>query len=255
MDYSSTINLPKTDFPMKAGLKEKEPKIIQKWEEEKIYKRLRELRKDAPKCILHDGPPYANGDIHIGTALNKIIKDIIVRYKSAKGFNSPYIPGWDCHGMPIELKVQESLGDKYKETSKFIMRKKCRAYAQKYIDIQRKQFKRLGVMGDWENPYLTMSPEYESEIVSVFSQLVERGYIFKGLRTIHWCIHCETALAAAEIEYNDNHVSNSIYVRFPVLNKINDKLNGNVDVMIWTTTPWTLPSNMACVMTTTDLSD
>ena len=195
MDYSSTINLPKTDFPMKAGLKEKEPKIIQKWEEEKIYKRLRELRKDAPKCILHDGPPYANGDIHIGTALNKIIKDIIVRYKSAKGFNSPYIPGWDCHGMPIELKVQESLGDKYKETSKFIMRKKCRAYAQKYIDIQRKQFKRLGVMGDWENPYLTMSPEYESEIVSVFSQLVERGYIFKGLRTIHWCIHCETALS------------------------------------------------------------
>ena len=246
MDYSSTINLPKTDFPMKAGLKEKEPKIIQKWEEEKIYKRLRELRKDAPKCILHDGPPYANGDIHIGTALNKIIKDIIVRYKSAKGFNSPYIPGWDCHGMPIELKVQESLGDKYKETSKFIMRKKCRAYAQKYIDIQRKQFKRLGVMGDWKNPYLTMSPEYESEIVSVFSQLVERGYIFKGLRTIHWCIHCETALAAAEIEYDDNHVSNSIYVRFPVLNKINDKLNGNVDVMIWTTTPWTLPSNMAC---------
>ncbi|MEI0479196.1 isoleucine--tRNA ligase [Brachyspira pulli] len=246
MDYSSTINLPKTAFPMKAGLKEKEPKIIKKWEEEKLYQQLRELRKGAPKCILHDGPPYANGDIHIGTSLNKIIKDIIVRYKSAKGFDSPYVPGWDCHGMPIELKVQESLGDKYKETSKFIMRKKCRAYAQKYIDIQRKEFKRLGVMGDWENPYLTMSPEYESEIVEVFAQLVEKGYIYKGLRTIHWCMDCETALAAAEIEYDDNHTSTSVYVRFPVLNKINDKLDGNVDVMIWTTTPWTLPSNMAC---------
>lgn len=246
MDYSSTINLPKTNFPMKAGLKEKEPKIIKKWEEEKLYQKLREARKNAPKCILHDGPPYANGDIHIGTSLNKIIKDIIVRYKSAKGFDSPFVPGWDCHGMPIELKVQENLGDKYKETSKFIMRKKCRAYAQKYVDLQKSQFKRLGVMADWENPYLTMSSEYESEIIEVFSKLVERGFIYKGLRTIHWCIDCETALAAAEIEYDENHISKSVYVKFPVKNKINEKLNGNVDVMIWTTTPWTLPSNMAC---------
>lgn len=246
MDYRTTINLPQTSFPMKAGLKEKEPKTLKKWDEEKLYERLRELRKGAPKYILHDGPPYANGDIHIGTALNKIIKDIIVRYKSIRGFDSPYVPGWDCHGMPIELKVQESLGDKYKETPRNIIRKKCRAYAQKYIDIQRKEFKRLGVMGDWDNPYLTMSPEYEAEIVSVFSKLVELGYIYKGLRTIHWCMHCETALASAEIEYDDHHLSNSVYVRFPVLNEINDKLKSCVNVMIWTTTPWTLPSNMAC---------
>ncbi len=246
MDYSKTINLPKTDFPMKAGLKDKEPKIIKKWEEENLYNKLREARKNAPKYILHDGPPYANGDIHIGTSLNKIIKDIIVRYKSARGFDSPFVPGWDCHGMPIELKVQESLGDKYKETSKFIMRKKCRTYADKYVNIQKGQFKRLGVMADWDKPYLTMSSEYEAEIVNVFASLVEKGYIYKGLRTIHWCIDCETALAAAEIEYDENHISNSIYVHFPVLNKVNDKLDGNVDVMIWTTTPWTLPSNMAC---------
>ena len=246
MDYRATINLPQTSFPMKAGLKDKEPKMLENWEKENLYQQVRELRKDSPSFILHDGPPYANGDIHVGHALNKILKDIIVRYKTAQGFNSPYIPGWDCHGMPIELKVQEALGDKYKETPTNIMRKKCRKYAFKHIDNQRKQFKRLGVMGEWDNPYLTMTPEYEAEIVSVFAKLVEKGYIYKGLRVIHWCTTCETALASAEIEYNENHTSKSIYVRFPIKNKINDKLDKNVNVMIWTTTPWTLAANMAC---------
>lgn len=246
MDYRSTINLPQTKFPMKAGLKEKEPKILKEWEDNKLYNQIREIRKNAPSFVLHDGPPYANGDIHVGTALNKIIKDIIVRYKTSQGFNSPYIPGWDCHGLPIELKVEEILGEKYQDTPKNIIRKKCRSYAQKQIDNQRKQFKRLGVMGDWDNPYLTMSKEYEAEIVSVFSQLVQKGYIYKGLKSIHWCIDCKTALAAAEIEYDELHISKSVYVKFPVLGKVNDKLVGNVNVMIWTTTPWTLPANVAC---------
>ncbi len=250
MDYKDTINLPKTSFPMKAGLKEKEPKILKEWEEINIYQQIRDARKGKPTYILHDGPPYANGDIHAGHALNKIVKDIIIRYHNMLGFDTPYIPGWDCHGLPIEHQVVKALGDKKDETPTNILRKKCRAYAQKYVDKQKKQFKRLGGIGDWDNPYLTMSHEYEAEIVRVFGELLEKGYIYKGMRTIHWCPDCATALAEAEVEYA-NHTSQSVYVKFPVKNKVNDKLASNVSVMIWTTTPWTLPANMACAFNET----
>lgn len=245
MDYKDTINLPKTSFPMKAGLKDKEPKMLKEWDANNLYKQIRDARKGKPMYILHDGPPYANGDLHMGHALNKILKDIIVRYKSMLGFDTPYIPGWDCHGLPIEHKVMLELGEAKDTTPRNILRKKCRAYAQKYVDKQKKQFKRLGGIGDWDNPYLTMSKEYEAETVNIFSELVEKNYIYKGLRTIHWCPDCATALAEAEVEYA-SHTSDSVYVKFPVLNKINDKLDKNVNVMIWTTTPWTLPANVAC---------
>ncbi len=195
MDYKNTINLPQTKFPMKAGLKEKEPKILKEWEEINLYKKIREARAGKEQYVLHDGPPYANGDIHMGHALNKILKDIVVRYNSLLGYDTPYIPGWDCHGLPIEHMVVKNLGDKKESTPTNILRKKCRAYAEKYVDKQRKQFKRLGGIGDWDNPYLTMSHEYEAEIVRVFSELVEKEYIYKGMRTIHWCPSCATALA------------------------------------------------------------
>ncbi len=245
MDYKNTINLPQTSFPMKAGLREKEPKMLKEWNDINLYQKIREARKGRPLYILHDGPPYANGDIHMGHALNKIVKDIIIRYHSLLGFDTPYIPGWDCHGLPIEHRVVQDLGDKKESIPTNILRKKCRAYAQKYVDKQKKQFQRLGGIGDWDNPYLTMSREYEAEIVRVFSELVEKKYIYKGMRTIHWCVDCATALAEAEVEYA-SHKSHSVYVKFPIKNKINDRLDKNVSVMIWTTTPWTLPANMAC---------
>lgn len=244
MDYSKTINLPKTSFSMKADLVNKEKDILKFWEENKIYIKLQEKNRGKEKFILHDGPPYPNGDVHLGTAFNKFLKDVIVKYKSMKGFYSPFVPGWDCHGMPIEHIVVESL--KESETAdKLEIRKRCREYALKYVGIQREQFKRLGVFADWENPYLTLSPVYESKIIDTFAKLVEGGYIFRALRPIYWCYHCQTALAEAEIEYSQQK-SPSIYVKFKVKDDLH--LNSVVYFLIWTTTPWTLPANVAIAL-------
>src|SRR3972149_3580622 len=191
-DYKNTINLPKTAFPMEARLTQQEPKIRQKWEEEKLYHKIRQARKGAPKYNLHDGPPYANGDVHIGTGQNKILKDIVVRYKTMQGFDSPYIPGWDCHGLPIEHKVTEKLGAKAREMEKSKIRELCQEFAMKYIDVQRRQFKSLGVLGDWERPYLTFDPQYEVAIIETFEEMFKRGHIYKRNRPIHWCMNCRT---------------------------------------------------------------
>lgn len=245
MDYSKTVNLPKTDFPMKANLPNREPIFQQKWEEQDIYKKLLE-RKNKGEFVLHDGPPYSNGNIHIGHALNKLLKDFIIRYHSMKGYKTPYIPGWDNHGLPIENKVSENFKKKKHTPTVMEMRSACREYAKEWIDKQREQFKRLGVIGDWDNPYLTMNYAYEAAIIKVFGELAEKGYIYQGFKPIHWCHNDETALAEAEIEYND-HKSPSIYVRFPLVTDPNGLFDDkdNSYTIIWTTTPWTIPANLA----------
>ncbi|MCX8070687.1 MAG: class I tRNA ligase family protein, partial [Thermodesulfovibrionales bacterium] len=245
-DYKDTLNLPQTDFPMKANLSQKEPEMLKKWYEEDIYNAILSKNKGNPSYILHDGPPYANGNIHIGHALNKVLKDIIVKYKSMKGFYTPYVPGWDCHGLPIELQVDKNLGDKKDKIDKLQKRQLCRDYALKYMAIQRDDFKRLGIFGDWENPYLTMSYEYESTIAREFFTFVKRGSVYKGKKPVHWCPSCITALAEAEVEYNEKE-SPSIYVCFRVLNidKLPFDVSKDVFILIWTTTPWTLPANLA----------
>lgn len=243
-DYGATLNLPKTSFQMKANLPNKEPKFIKMWQEQEIY--FKGIDKDKPSFILHDGPPYANGEIHIGHALNKILKDIILKYKRLRGYNAPYIPGWDTHGLPIELKVTEKLGSKAKEMTPAEIRELCAEYAKKWVGIQREGFVRLGVLGDWENPYLTLKPEYEAKQLEVFGELYENGYIFKGLKPIYWSPVTETALAEAEIEYK-NVSSPSIYVKMKANQDLLDRI-GMTDetwVVIWTTTPWTLPANVA----------
>jgi isoleucyl-tRNA synthetase len=239
MDYKDTLNLPRTDFPMKADLVVREPERLKKWYAAQLYERIQDQRAGEPKFVLHDGPPFANGDVHIGTALNKILKDIIVKYKTLRGFSAPYIPGWDCHGLPIEHKVVQEMR-KAGETSAdpATIRKACEAYARKYIDIQREQFKRLGVLGDWENPYLTLNKEYEADELRLFADIVQQGFVYRGKKPVYWCIPCRTALADAEVEYAD-HVSPSIYVKFPVVGQ------EKTFVLIWTTTPWTLPANLA----------
>jgi len=250
MDYKNTLNLPKTDFPMKANLKDLEPRTILRWKEQETYDQIRERNKGKKTYILHDGPPYANGHIHIGHALNKILKDIIVKYKSMQGFSSPYVPGWDCHGLPIEHQVLKNLGPKKEGMGKAEIRKLCREYAGKFIDIQREEFKRLGVFGDWDNPYLTMNYAYEAAIVRELGKFVGAGGVYKGKKPVYWCGSCETALAEAEVEYAD-HESPSIYVRFalPDAAKVFPSLAGkNVAVVIWTTTPWTLVSNLAVAL-------
>ena len=247
MDYSKTVNIPKTAFPMKANLVKREPETLKKWAEANIYKKILNERIDDKIYILHDGPPYANGSIHMGTSLNKIIKDVIVKHKSMYGFKTLYVPGWDCHGLPIELHVSKDLGDKCREMPKIDIRKKCRIYANKYVNIQMEEFKRLGVFGDFDNPYLTMSEGYETKIVEIFGKIFEKGYIYKNKKPIYWCSTCVTALAEAEVEY-DNHTSPSIYVKFKAdPSTISfDKVNkDSVYVVIWTTTPWTLPANLA----------
>ncbi|HON17505.1 MAG TPA: class I tRNA ligase family protein, partial [Spirochaetota bacterium] len=245
MDYSKTVNLPSTDFPMKANLPQKEPAIVKKWEEGKIYQKIQESRKDAESYILHDGPPYANGHIHLGHALNKILKDIIVKHKTMMGFKAPYVPGWDCHGLPIELNVTKELGPKARTMDKVEIRKKCRDYAENFIKIQMEEFKRLGVLGDYDNPYKTMSFEYESKIVEIFGKILQEGYIYKHRKPIYWCPTCVTALAEAEVEY-DNHTSSSIYVKFKVSRDSYSFITDSdpLFVVIWTTTPWTLPANL-----------
>ncbi len=250
MDYKATLNLPKTDFPMKANLKELEPKVIERWEQERIYGLLQEKTGGGGTYILHDGPPYANGHIHIGHALNKILKDIIVKFKTMDGFRSPYVPGWDCHGLPIEHQVLKGLGPKKDGMSQQEIRKLCREYAEEFIAIQRDEFRRLGVFGDWRNPYLTMNYAYEAEIVREFGKFVGAGGVYKGKKPVYWCGSCETALAEAEVEYAD-HESPSVYVRFelPDAEKALPSLKGEkAGIVIWTTTPWTLVANLGIAL-------
>lgn len=243
MDYSKTLNLPKTDFPMRGNLPTREPDTQAFWNEQDIYAKVQERTKGRPTFILHDGPPYANGDIHIGHALNKILKDMIVRYKSMAGFDAPYVPGWDTHGLPIEQAIinAQKLDRRNIEVNDF--RARCEAYAWSYIDKQREQFKRLGIRGDWENPYVTLLPEYEARQIKVFGEMAKKGYIYKGLRSVYWSPSSETALADAEIEYKDKR-SASIYVSFQVKDG-KGKLSTDTGVVIWTTTPWTMPANLA----------
>ncbi|MHC5061220.1 MAG: isoleucine--tRNA ligase [Planctomycetota bacterium] len=252
--YRDTLNLPKTSFSMKANLVQREPAQRKSWAKMDIYGRILAARKDAPPYILHDGPPYANGDIHMGHVINKVLKDIVVKYKTMSGFRAPYVPGWDCHGLPIEVKVMAELGDEAKQMDKPQIRTKCKKYASKYVKLQSKQFQSLGIFGDFGNPYLTLKPQYEKGILEIFGELVGNGLVYKQLKPIHWSIGCQTALADAELEYKDI-TSPSIFVNFPVAAESVDKLAelGLVDkssgaqpcFMIWTTTPWTLAANLA----------
>ncbi len=248
MDYKDTLNLPQTKFPMKANLAQREPELLKKWNEENIYSLQRERFADKPKYVFHDGPPYANGHIHMGHALNKILKDFIVKFMGMKGFNSLFVPGWDCHGLPIEHQVLKEQKKKKIDTPKGEIRKLCREYASGFVDIQREEFKRLGVFADWDNPYLTMNHSYQATIVREFGKFAQAGMVYKGLKPVHWCTSCATALAEAEVEYAD-HSSPSIYVKFPVKEGLNGQLDGadpeKTFFVIWTTTPWTLPANLA----------
>ena len=248
MDYRATLNLPKTSFKMKANLTQNEPMLLKRWDKENLYKMIQDGSGDKPLFVLHDGPPYANGNIHLGTAFNKILKDIILRSKRMAGFNAPYIPGWDCHGLPIEHNVDKELGEKKKTIPTLSKRRACRKYAEKWIKTQKKEFRRLGVIGDWDNPYLTMTYDYEATIAREFNKFLLSGAVVKSKKPVYWCSTCETALAEAEVEYH-NHTSPSIYVKFPVnsdLSDVDPKLSGdNLNVVIWTTTPWTLPANQA----------
>ncbi len=248
MDYKDTLNLPQTDFPMKANLVQREPEVLAAWEAEDIYQRIREASKGRPKYVFHDGPPYANGHIHMGHALNKVLKDFIVRIMTMKGFDATFVPGWDCHGLPIEHQVGKELKSKKQDLAKNEVRKLCREYAARFVEVQKEEFKRLGVFADWDKPYLTMSFGYEGTIVREFLKFLESGMVYKGLKPVHWCTHCRTALAEAEVEYAD-HNSPSIYVKFAVKSGWNNQIEGvdakKASFVIWTTTPWTLPANLA----------
>jgi len=247
-ELKKTINLPQTAFPMKANLPQNEPKTLERWEQIGLYERIRQARKGAPRYILHDGPPYTSGPIHMGTAMNKCLKDFIVKSKTMAGFDAPYVPGWDCHGLPIEIKVDKELGGKKLQMAPSSVRTACRKYAQKYLDLQRAQFKRIGVFGRFERPYATMTPQYESVVLSTFFSFYENGFVYKGLRAVYWCMHDETALAEAEVEY-ENHTSTTVFVKYRLLDDpagIDAALAGKkVSTIIWTTTPWTLPASMA----------
>ncbi|MCD6584954.1 MAG: isoleucine--tRNA ligase [Desulfobacteraceae bacterium] len=251
MDYKKTLNLPNTKFPMKANLANREPEQLKKWEEAGLYDQIRAASKGREKFILHDGPPYANGNIHIGTALNKILKDIIIRSRQMKGFDADYIPGWDCHGLPIEHNVDKKLGSKKKDMSKVQIRRECRTYAEKFVNIQREEFKRLGGMGKWKDPYLTMAYKYEAIIAKKCAEFALDGSLIHSKKPIHWCCSCKTALAEAEIEHSDES-SPSIFVKFELKEDISDivpELSGKkVFVVIWTTTPWTLPANLGVAL-------
>ena len=251
MDYKNTLLLPKTDFPMRAELPKREPAFLAKWREEKVYDQILEARKDGEKFILHDGPPFANGDAHMGHALNMVLKDIVLKYHNMSGHYAPFVPGWDCHGLPIEHKVMKELGAA--ETDPIKIREKCEATARHFIGVQSEQFQRLGVFGDWENPYLTLDPGYEAETLRVFATLVGKNLVYQGLRPVLWSTGCQTALAEAEIEYKEK-VDPAIYVKFPLLEtdatekfqqNIKLQIPANTSLLIWTTTPWTLPANLA----------
>ena len=251
MDYKTTLNLPQTGFPMRANLTQREPEILSRWETEQLYHRMVEKHRGNPKFVLHDGPPYANGHIHIGHALNKILKDIIVKYRGMSGGWAEYVPGWDCHGLPIEHQVDKSLGSRKASIPTAEKRRLCRDYATKFIDIQREEFRRLGVLGNWENPYRTMTFDYEAGILREFGRFVETGAVYKGTKPVYWCLTCRTALAEAEVEYAD-HTSPSIYVKFPFADSpesIHPALAGRkVSFVIWTTTPWTIPANLGIAL-------
>jgi isoleucyl-tRNA synthetase len=247
-DYNATLNLPKTEFPMRANLPAREPERLAKWEESRIYYKLQENNKgkNKPKYILHDGPPYANGDIHLGHSLNKVLKDIIVKYKVMTGYDSPYVPGWDCHGLPIELMAAKQIGENKEAKADTVkLRQECRAFALSCLDSQKEQFKRLGVWGDYENPYVTIAHDFEARQIEIFWEMYKKGFVYKGLKPVHWCAACKTALAEAEIEYEDD-VCYSAFVKFPVTDD-KGKFAGieNPSVAIWTTTIWTLPGNLA----------
>ncbi len=252
-DYNSTLNLPKTDFPMRAGLPKSEPVTLKNWEDEKIYEKLMEINEGKPMFVLHDGPPYANGNIHLGTALNKILKDFIVRYKNMAGFKAPFVPGWDTHGLPTELKARKKAGvGSSADISEIELRKMCEEFVNEYIDDQRDQFKRLGVIGEWDNPYITLTHDFEAEQIRIFAEMACKGYIYKGLKPVYWCPECKTALAEAEIEYAEDPC-HSIYVKFNVKDDLGKFSAMGIDpskvyFVIWTTTTWTLPGNVAiCV--------
>jgi isoleucyl-tRNA synthetase len=245
MDYKSTLNLPRTDFPMKADLATREPGRLAAWESARLYDQIQAARAGAPRFVLHDGPPFANGEVHVGTAWNKILKDITVKYKTVRGYQAPYVPGWDCHGLPIEFKVSQEMrqaGETAADPA--TIRKACDAYARKFIDLQRQQFKRLGVLGDWAKPYLTLDKEYEAAELGLFADLVEQGFVYRGKKPVYWSIPCRTALAEAEVEYQD-HVSQSIFVKLPIVG------HPGLNAVIWTTTPWTLPANLAVAYNST----
>ncbi len=248
MEYKETLNLPRTDFPMKADLPRREPLFLQRWVEMDLYGKIRALSQGRPKFILHDGPPYANGHIHLGHALNKILKDIIIKSRQMTGFDSPYVPGWDCHGLPIEHQVDKNLKAKKLRLSQVEVRQRCREYAREFINIQREEFKRLGVLGNWDQPYLTMNNAYVAEILEEYGQFYFSGAIHRSKKPIHWCATCRTALAEAEVEYEDEK-SPSIFVKFPLVkaSELAPELGSfkNVSLVIWTTTPWTLPANLA----------
>ncbi len=244
MDYSKTLNLPKTEFPMRANLPEREPEILKFWEEIDLYRLVQQKNTGRPKFVLHDGPPYANGHIHLGTTLNKILKDIIVKYNSMAGNDAPYVPGWDTHGLPIEQQAIKELGLDRRSMNPVEFRQKCKEFALKFVNIQREEFKRLGISGNWKKPYLTLHPNYEAVQIGVFAEMVKRGYIYKGLKPVFWCAYCETALAEAEVEYQDKK-SPAIYVKFPVKDGQGLLPEENTSIIIWTTTPWTLISNVA----------
>jgi isoleucyl-tRNA synthetase len=248
VDFKKTVNLPKTDFSMKANLAQMEPKMLLRWQSEDLYAKIRAARAGRPMYVLHDGPPYANGNIHLGHALNKILKDFIVKLKTMEGYDSPYIPGWDCHGLPIEIKVDSQLGARKAQMTTAQVRAECRKYAEKYVELQRADFIRLGILGQWQDPYLTMSAQYEAVIAGAFVDVLDKGYVYKGLKTVNWCMHDRTALAEAEIEYED-HTSPSIWVRFALTSDpsgVDPALAGrHVYGLIWTTTPWTIPANVA----------
>jgi isoleucyl-tRNA synthetase len=250
-DYKQTLNLPRTNFPMRANLAQREPEFLKFWEKIDLYNRLMKKNENSPQYILHDGPPYANGDIHLGHALNKTLKDIVIRYKFLTGYKAPYVPGWDCHGLPVEHQLFKELGLKKSEVDPVDFRKKAKDYALHFVNVQREQFKRLGVIGDWNNPYLTLQPEYEYHILKALAELIRKGYLYKDVKPVNWCIHCETALAEAEVEYNQ-HISDSIYVKFKLDpdSHLREEFSLPQDTyfLIWTTTPWTLISNTAIAL-------
>src|SRR5881394_516619 len=236
-NYKDTLNLPRTDFPMKANLAAREPEMLSNWEEEHLYQEIQKSRESRDLFVLHDGPPFANGDVHMGTALNKILKDFVVKSQTMLGKRAPYVPGWDCHGLPIEYKVVKESRD----LSPLEVRKRCDAFARKYVDLQRAQFKRLGVLGDWEHPYLTLDPKYEAEILRAFPVFVKKGLVYQSKKPVFWSTGAQTALAEAEVEYQDRD-DTAVYVKFPITSR---DLAGKASIAIWTTTPWTLPANMA----------
>src|SRR5204863_6444209 len=251
-EWKDPVTLPRTAFPMKASLPGSEPQTLARWRDMDLYARIRAERAGRPKFVLHDGPPYANGNIHMGTALNKILKELVVKSKSMAGFDAPYVVGYDCHGLPIELRVDRELGAKKRDMSVAEFCRACRAYAERFVDVMSEQFQRLGILATWNAPYLTMNFKYQAAIARALGKFVEQDLVYKGKKPVHWCIHCRTALAEAEVEY-ENHTSPSIYVEFPLdpssagelASRVPALAGRDVSVLIWTTTPWTIPSNLA----------